>query len=80
MGDLFQPWHLIVLSLIFGFPGVIIGVFPFWFICKKAGFSPLLSLLNLVPFFLGTVVLVYFLAFTQWKPASEPYPAVSPQS
>jgi len=25
-------------------------IIPFWFICKKAGFSPWLSLLNIVPF------------------------------
>jgi hypothetical protein len=71
MGDLLQPWHLIVLSIIFVFPTIIIGVIPFWFICKKAGFSPLLSLLNLVPFCLGTLVLVYFLAFASWKPLSD---------
>ena len=28
---------------------VAIIIIPFWFICKKAGFSPWLSLLNLVP-------------------------------
>jgi ABC-type antimicrobial peptide transport system permease subunit len=79
MGDLLQPWHLIVLSLIFSFPGIVIGLIPFWFICKKAGFSPLLSLLNLVPFFMGSLVLVYFLAFAPWKPAEGPS-SVSPQS
>ncbi len=79
MGDLFQPWHLIVLSFLFVFPAIVIGVIPFWFICKKAGFSPFLSLLNLVPFFIGTLALVYFLAFAPWKPA-EGSPSVSPQS
>ena len=71
MGDLLQPWHLIVLGTVFVFPTIILGVIPFWFICKKAGYSPLLSLLNLVPFFIGTLVLVYFLAFADWKPSSE---------
>ena len=71
MGELLQPWHLIVLSVIFVFPTIILGVIPFWFICKKAGFSPLLSLLNLVPCCLGTLVLVYFLAFANWKPLAE---------
>jgi hypothetical protein len=71
MGDLLQPWHLIVLGTIFVFPTIILGVIPFWFICKKAGFSPFLSLLNLVPFCLGTLVLVYFLAFANWKPFGE---------
>jgi asparagine N-glycosylation enzyme membrane subunit Stt3 len=80
MGDLLQPYHLILIGLIFGFPSVIIGLIPFWFICKKAGFSPLLSLLNLIPFFLGTLPLVYFLAFAPWKPAAGLHSPDSPQS
>lgn len=66
MGELLQPLHLIVLSSIFVIPAIIIGFIPFWFICKKAGFSPLLSLLNFVPFGLGTLILVYVLAFAEW--------------
>jgi hypothetical protein len=80
MGDLLQPWHLIVLGGFFVFPTIVIGVIPFWFICKKAGFSPFLSLLNLIPFCVGTLVLVYFLAFSPWKPTGEPQSAGSPQS
>jgi hypothetical protein len=72
MGDLLQPWHLIVLSLIFAVPTIVLGVIPFWFICKKAGFSPALSLLNLIPFCMGTLVLVYFLAFAPWKLSATP--------
>ena len=56
--------------------GMAIIVIPFWFICKKAGFSPWLTLLNLVP--LGGLVLIYVLAFADWKviPAPQffPYP------
>ena len=40
-------------------------IVPFWFICKKAGFSPWLSLLNIVPF--GNLILIYVLAFAEWK-------------
>ena len=40
-------------------------ILPFWFICKKAGFSPWLSLLNIVP--LGNLILIYVLAFSDWK-------------
>jgi hypothetical protein len=52
---------------------VAIVVIPFWFICKKAGFSPWLSLLNIIPF--GNLVLIYVLAFADWKvlPAPEAY-------
>ncbi len=67
MGELLQPWHLIVLSVFFVIPAIILGFIPFWFICKKAGFPPLLSLLNLVPCGLGTLILVYVLAFADWK-------------
>ena len=59
-------------------------IVPFWFICKKAGMSPWLSLLNFIP--LGNLVLLYILAFGEWKvvPAPQfaayppPYPPVPP--
>lgn len=43
---------------------VIFTTLPFWFICKKAGFSPRLSLLSLVP--LGVIILAFVLAFADW--------------
>ena len=55
-------------------------IIPFWFICKKAGFSPWLSLLNIVP--MGNLVLLYVLAFAQWKVVPVPpmgYPPPYPQ-
>jgi hypothetical protein len=69
---------------------VAIVVIPFWFICKKAGFSPWLSLLNIVPF--GTLILLYVLAFADWtvlpapqaywqpQPPYPPQPPVPPQA
>jgi hypothetical protein len=60
--------------------GAAIIIIPFWFICKKAGFSPWLSLLNLVP--LGNLILVYVLAFAEWKVVPVPqlgYPPPYPQ-
>lgn len=62
--------------------GLAIVILPFWFICKKAGFSPWLSLLLIVPF--GNLVLYYVLAFSEWKvvPAPQlgwpPYPPQPP--
>ncbi len=47
---------------------VLFGVLPFWFICKKAGFSPWLSLLMLIPF--GNLLLPFLIAFMNW-PALE---------
>ena len=57
---------LIVLAII---------IVPFWFICKKAGFSPWLSLLNLVP--LGGLILIYVLAFAEWKVVPAPQVGLS---
>ena len=45
--------HSLLFLLFFGFFGVffsIIVLIPFWFIFKKAGFSPFLALLMLLPF------------------------------
>jgi hypothetical protein len=53
--------------------GLAIIIIPFWFICKKAGFSPWLTLLNIVP--MGNLVLIYILAFAEWKVVPAPPPA-----
>lgn len=72
--------------------GLTIVIIPFWFICKKAGFSPWLSLLNIVPF--GNLILIYVLAFADWKvlptqqaywqppipPMQPPQPPLPPQA
>ena len=57
---------------------ILVLMIPFWFICKKAGFSPWLSLLCIVPS-LGTLVLLYILAFAQWKAVPAPQVAWVPQ-
>ena len=57
--------------------GLAIVIVPFWFICKKAGFSPWLSLLNIVP--LGGVILWYVLAFADWKVIPAPQPGWAPR-
>lgn len=48
-------------------------IIPTWFICKKAGFSPWLSFIVIIP--LGGLVLLYVLAFADWKviPAPQAY-------
>ena len=63
---------------------IAIVMIPCWFILKKAGFSPWLSMLCLIPS-LGTLVLLYVLAFAEWKivPAPQagyppPYPPPPP--
>jgi len=64
--------------------GLAVVILPCWFICKKAGFSPWLSLLNVVPF--GQLILLYVLAFAEWKvqpvPTTQipyPYPPTPPR-
>ena len=65
MSDLLQS-HLFVVLLLLGIPFVLVlWVVPLWFVCKKAGLSPWLTLLNCIP--LGTTVLLYLLAFADWK-------------
>ena len=64
MGDLLQPWHLIVLAVIFS-PICVVVLPPFWMISKKAGFEPILSVLMLVP--LANLVVLYIVAFSEWK-------------
>lgn len=67
---------LIPILFIVSVIAVAIILIPFWFICKKAGLSPWLTLLNLIPG--GGLVLIYVLAFAEWKvvpaPQMFPYP------
>ncbi|HTX77608.1 MAG TPA: hypothetical protein VMD29_15470 [Terracidiphilus sp.] len=58
--------------------GLAIVIIPFWFICKKAGFSPWLSFLNIVPF--GGIILWYVLAFADWKVVPMAPPVFVPPS
>jgi hypothetical protein len=63
---------IIPMIMIFGIVCVAVIIIPFWFICKKAGMSPWLSLLNIIP--LGNLVLIYVLAFAEWKVVPAPPP------
>ncbi len=68
---------LVPVFMIMGLVSVAIVIIPFWFICKKAGFSPWLSLLNIIP--LGGVILWYVLAFSEWKVSPALQAAYTPQ-
>jgi hypothetical protein len=68
----FTPEQIIhLVAAVLGFYAIIFAVIltaiivPTWFICKKAGFSPWLSFIVIVPF--GGLVLLYVLAFADWK-------------
>ncbi len=54
---------LLILVLVFVI-GAVFTVVPFWFIFKKAGFHPALSLLMVIPF--ADVIMKFFLAFADW--------------
>jgi hypothetical protein len=56
---------------------IAIVMIPCWFILKKAGFSPWLSMLCLIPS-LGTLVLLYVLAFAEWKVTPAPMASYPP--
>ena len=62
MGPIGMPE--LVMLFILALLWAVIGVLPFWFICKKAGLSPWLSLIMLVP--MGALVLPFVLAFIDW--------------
>jgi hypothetical protein len=77
----FGPGHSLIYLMFFGFFGIlfsIIVLIPYWFIFKKAGFSPFLALLMFLP--LINIVMLYFLAFARWNvvPAAMVYPAPPP--
>ena len=61
------------IALIFMLVMLIVITIPAWFICKKAGFSPWLSLLCLIPS-IGYLVLLYVLAFAEWPSQKAPVP------
>ena len=50
---------------LFAIVSVVIYIIPFWMIFKKAGFSPWLALLLFVP--LANIIILYVIAFSQWK-------------
>jgi hypothetical protein len=64
---LFQPIHLLMIPFL-----VVLGfvvLIPYWQIFKKAGFSPWLSLLIVVPFV--NLCALYYLAFARWPDKSK---------
>ena len=65
---------------VFGIIMIAVVMIPYWFIWKKAGFSPWLSLLMLLP--LINIVMLYVLAFSEWKvvPVAQAAPYVPPRA
>jgi hypothetical protein len=57
---LFQPIHLLLIAIM-GF----VVLTPFWQIVNRAGFSPWLSLLKMIP--LAGLFVLYYVAFARWS-------------
>jgi hypothetical protein len=57
--------HVLISMILFGEVASIVLVIPFWRIFKKAGFSPWLAVLMFVP--LANIIILYVIAFSQWK-------------
>ena len=76
MGDLFQPWHILILLFVSAviFP---IKVIPYRVIFKKAGFEPALSILTIIP--VVQLIVLCYVAFSDWKTgASNVAPSAPP--
>lgn len=69
MGELLQPSHLLVLAIV-GSIALAFTIPPYWMIFKKAGFSPWLSILALVP--LVKWIVLWIVGFSEWKPRANP--------
>ncbi len=65
---------------VFGLAMAVIMIIPYWFIFKKAGFSPWLCLLFFIP--LANIIVLYVVAFSQWKvvPVADLAPGSYPPS
>jgi hypothetical protein len=65
---------------VFALVGIAVYIVPFWFIFKKAGFSPWLCFLLILP--LVNIVMLYVLAFTDWKvvPVAQAQTAFPPRA
>lgn len=75
MTDLLLPSHLLAFVVLCVPAILVLWVIPLGIICRKAGFSPWLTLLNCIP--LGNTILLYLLAVADWKrrPMFVPDPA-----
>jgi len=70
---------MMIIPIVLAIYVVVVAVLmvPCWFILKKAGLSPWLSLLCIITS-LGTLVLLYVLAFSEWKVVPAPQQAYLP--
>jgi len=63
--DVAHATAFLIPMILFGLIASVVLVIPYWFIFKKAGFSPWLAVLMFVP--LANVIILYVVAFSEWK-------------
>ncbi len=68
MGNLGLSEIMIILLVVVA-AFILILLLPYWRIFGKAGFSPALSFLMIVP--LVNIVMLYYLAFAEWPSQSQ---------
>jgi hypothetical protein len=61
----------IVAGLVVVVPFFVLHIVFFWIVCKRAGLSPFLSLLCLIPY-AGPFIVLCILAFSRWKVVPTP--------
>jgi uncharacterized membrane protein AbrB (regulator of aidB expression) len=65
MGDLFQPWHLLLIFIVGSVMGILTTALPLWLISQKAGLPKWPAILAVIP---GVGIIVsYYIAFSPWK-------------
>jgi hypothetical protein len=69
MGNIGMP-EILLICIVFVFALIVIALVPYWKIFGKAGFSPWLSLLMVIP--LVNFVMLYVLAFSEWPSLRQP--------
>ena len=62
--------EIIILLIVCLAAMILLILIPYWKIFGKAGFSPVLSLLMLVP--LVNIIMLYYLAFADWPSLKQP--------
>lgn len=62
--------EILVIVFIVALVGIAFKIVPYWFIFRKAGFHPALSLLMVVP--IASIIMEFFLAFAEWPILKKP--------
>jgi uncharacterized membrane protein YagU involved in acid resistance len=56
-----EIFFIVLFAFVFG---IVVTVWPYWRIFRKAGFSAALSILMMVP--IANIVMLFYLAYAEW--------------